>query len=190
MKLNPIHSTMSKLIQDTGKFRKNTNDKFYTKKEVAKRCMKHVLDVIPNAIQDYTWIEPSAGAGAFLQQFPEGVRHRFAMDIDPDGPDIAQQDFLKWSPPASSSTAAPVARYIVIGNPPFGRQSSLAKRFIQSSCAFADVVAFILPRSFMKPSMYSTFPSLFHKAYESELPRNSFLLNGEPYDVPCVFQVW
>jgi hypothetical protein len=107
------------------------------------------------------------------------------MDIEPDGHDIERLDFLQWIPPCPTQKIT--SRYLVIGNPPFGRQSSLAKRFIRSSCVFADIVAFILPRSFMKPSMYSVFPSLFHKVYESELPYNSFLLNGESYDVPCVF---
>jgi hypothetical protein len=170
------------IIQDTGKFRTHTMDKFYTTHEVSKKCVQMVLNTIPNASKQFTWIEPAAGSGAFLKQFPKEVRKKYAMDIEPDGPDIERQDYLKWSPSHTSTM-----RYLVIGNPPFGRQSSLAKQFIQNSCRFAEVVAFILPRSFMKPSMYSVFPSLFHKVYELELPFNSFLLNGEPYNVPCVF---
>ena len=177
---------MPKLLQDTGKFRTNKNDKFYTKHEVAIWCIQQVIDVIQNATNDYIWVEPSAGSGAFFHQFPEEVKQRYAMDIDPDGPNIERRDFLSWSPPESPSKS----RYLVIGNPPFGRQSSLAKRFIQSSCGFSDVVAVILPLSFVKPSMYSAFPPRFHKLHESELPENSFLLNGDPYDVPCVFQIW
>jgi len=105
------------------------------------------------------------------------------MDIAPEGTSIIQQDYLNWSPDKST-------KYIVIGNPPFGRQSSLAKRFISKSCEYADVVAFILPRSFVKPSMNRVFPKVFHCIHTKELPKSAFLLNDKPYDVPCVFMVW
>ena len=34
------------------------------------------------------------------------------------------------------------------------------------------------------------FDLKFHCVHSSELPANSFVLNGAPYDVPCVFQIW
>jgi len=79
---------------------------------------------------------------------------------------------------------------LVFGNPPFGRQSSLAKAFIAKSCTFADAIAFILPKSFTKPSMFNAFDMKFHCVHSGELPDNSFVLNGTSYDVPCVFQIW
>jgi predicted RNA methylase len=79
---------------------------------------------------------------------------------------------------------------VVIGNPPFGRQSSLAKKFIKKSCDFADIIAFILPRSFSKPSMFSAFDTKFHCILTEELDTNSFIVNDAEYDVPCVFQIW
>jgi hypothetical protein len=78
----------------------------------------------------------------------------------------------------------------VFGNPPFGKQSSLAKAFITKSCGFAKVIAFILPKSFTKPSMYKAFHMNFHLVHSEELAKDSFVLNGLPYDVPCIFQVW
>jgi hypothetical protein len=79
---------------------------------------------------------------------------------------------------------------IVFGNPPFGKQSSLAKLFIKKSCRFANIIAFILPKSFMKPSMFNTFDFKFHLIYSTELGKDSFIINGCKYDVPCVFQIW
>jgi hypothetical protein len=78
----------------------------------------------------------------------------------------------------------------IIGNPPFGRQSSIAFKFIDKSCSFADSVSFILPRSFKKQSMQSKIPLKFHLVDEIDLPENSFIVNNEKYDVPCVFQIW
>jgi hypothetical protein len=79
---------------------------------------------------------------------------------------------------------------VVYGNPPFGRQASLAKQFIQHAATKAKWIAFILPRSFTKPSMQKAGPPSFHLVASMTLPDNSFRLNDRPYDVPCVFQVW
>jgi len=42
----------------------------------------------------------------------------------------------------------------------------------------------------MKPSMYGCIPLTFHLVKEQELPKDSFEVNKEAYDVPCVFQIW
>lgn len=164
-------------VQDTGKFR-NIKDQFYTNENVAKKCIQEIIETMPETI-NYFWIEPSAGNGAFFNNisFP-----KLGLDIEPGANDIQKQDYLIWQPPIEDS--------IVFGNPPFGRQSSLAKAFIAKSCKFAKVVAFILPRSFTKPSMYNAFPLSFHRVYSIELEKNSFVLNNKSYDVPCVFQIW
>lgn len=167
--------------QDTGKFRSNTKDQFYTSNSVAKSCVDSILQTIPYA-RKCLWIEPSAGKGAFLTHVPAGVSV-LALDIEPKGEGILQQDFLAWKPQGSTMK-------LVFGNPPFGRQGSLAKQFLKHAGAWAQGIAFILPRSFQKPSMYSCIPKWFHKVYEKELETNSFLVNDSPYDVPCVFQIW
>jgi hypothetical protein len=161
-------------MQDTGKFRVNLNDKFYTKPSVANLC---VSELKKHAVG--TWIEPSAGSGAFV----DAVGHKIvAMDIDPGRDGIVKQDFLTWTSPYTECT--------VFGNPPFGRQSTLARKFIKHASTFASVIAFILPRSFTKPSMQKAFPLDFHLVYETELEKDSFIVNDKSYDVPCVFQIW
>ncbi len=169
--------------QDTGKFRKNTKDQFYTKETVAKSCIQQILAVVPDA-SHCIWVEPSAGNGAFLHQIPSTIE-RMGLDIEPKAKDITKQDYLQWVPPPSTKKDI-----LVVGNPPFGRQSSLAKSFIAKSCQFAKVIAFILPKSFTKPSMFNAFDLKFHLLYSKELEKDSFVLNGEKYDVPCVFQIW
>jgi hypothetical protein len=169
--------------QDTGKFRTNTADQFYTNVEVAKQCIRRILAAVPE-IRDYRWIEPSAGSGAFLHHVPSTVPQKVGLDIDPKAADILKQDYLTWTVPDFAGGT------IVVGNPPFGRQSTLAKQFIKKSCTFANTIAFILPRSFMKPSMNGAFASHFHCLESVELGSDAFVLNGTPYDVPCVFQIW
>jgi len=169
--------------QDTGKFRTNTKDQFYTHPDVAKHCIANIHAAIQNA-SEYLWIEPSAGTGAFLHNIP-GTYDKIGIDLDPRAPDIIATDFLTWSAPVTDK------RIILFGNPPFGRQSSLAKSFIKKGCQIADVIAFILPKSFTKPSMTNTFATHFHCLVSTDLSQNAFLINGATsYDVPCVFQIW
>jgi hypothetical protein len=165
-------------MQDTGKFR-NQKDQFYTKESVAQSCIECIL-THPLAHQ-CLWVEPSAGDGVFLRNVPSTIPS-MGMDIEPHAVGILQQDYLTWTPPRKE--------ILVFGNPPFGRQSALAKLFIRKSCEFASMIAFILPRSFTKPSMFHVFPPSFHLLDSIELDSNSFLVNGTSYDVPCVFQIW
>lgn len=175
-------------LQDTGKFRTNSMDQFYTSPTVAASCIARILQHVPHATE-CTWVEPSAGNGAFLHKVPPCITNKIGIDLDPQSPDILKHDYLQWSPGADA-TMKTMQSILVFGNPPFGRQSSLAKAFIAKSCTFADAIAFILPKSFTKPSMFNAFDLKFHCVHSGELPDNSFVLNGAPYDVPCVFQIW
>jgi hypothetical protein len=169
------------MSQDTGKFRTNTKDQYYTKVTVAKDCIDRIIATCPEA-SDYQWVEPSAGNGSFLKALPRSIKS-IGIDLDPKMDGVLKGDFLAWEP--SSHT-----KRVFFGNPPFGKQGSLAKQFIQHAAKYADVIAFILPKSFVKPSMSRAFPSKFHCILEKELPKDSFEVNSVAYDVPCVFQIW
>jgi hypothetical protein len=99
-------------------------------------------------------------------------------------PDIVQADFLELPSPDTK------AKIHVIGNPPFGRQSAMAIRFIRKSCEFCDSVSFILPRSFKKDSLRNRVPHNFRIDAEYDVPPNSFTIGGNPHAVKCVFQIW
>ena len=178
--------------QDTGKFRTNTKDQFYTSPSVAKKCIETVIYHLHNntllspvlPLSSYLWIEPSAGNGAFLHNIPD-TYDKIGIDIDPRAANILKQDFLTWMPPSGTK---PI---IVFGNPPFGSQSTLAKAFITHSCKFASIITFILPKSFVKPSMSCAFDTMFHCMHTSDIAPHAFVINdGTTYDVPCVFQIW
>lgn len=169
------------LMQDTG-LKRTTKDAYYTKPQIAERCVAVLRATVDIGAFDLV-VEPAAGSGAFSRLFPD-IEVR-AYDIDPQGDDIREQDFLELD-----VNVFDLLNVLVVGNPPFGRQSSLAKRFVKRCCGFASVVAFVLPKSFKKPSQYAAFPLEFHKLYEEDLPSNSFTVNGRDHDVPCVFQIW
>lgn len=168
--------------QDTGKNRKNIKDQFYTHSDVSNHCINILLSKFAD-LSTYLWVEPSAGNGSFLNQIPDNYE-KIGMDIEPNAENIQKEDFLTWKPPTTTK------KFLLIGNPPFGRQSSLAKAFIKKGCKFANVIAFILPKSFVKPSMNYVFDIYFHCIHTEEIQKNAFTINDSVYDVPCVFQIW
>lgn len=161
------------------KIKKNKNDKFYTKNSVVIDLLKYL-----NLSEYNTVIEPSAGNGSFS----ENIEHNnlISMDIEPEGPNIIKMDWFDYQP-----TYNVTDKVLVIGNPPFGNQGSLAMKFIKKCDELGvDTIAFILPKSFKKESVKNRVPLKYHLINEVDLLDNSFTLLGDVYDVPCVFQVW
>jgi hypothetical protein len=164
---------------------RDTIDKFYTKNSITKLCLdiiKHnlVIDKSSDLI-----IEPSAGNGAFIEIIKVLCNDYKLFDLRPENKQIIEQDYLKLDYKQFGNK-----KIHIIGNPPFGRQSSLAIKFIKYSALFCHSISFILPRSFKKYSLKNKIPLNFHCEYETDLPKNSFVLNGDDYDVPCIFQIW
>lgn len=159
--------------------KKSQLDKFYTKTELA----QELVNTLPQTFD--LWLEPSAGAGAFLKALPQP---RVGLDLEPDDSEIVQTDFFDWTPPTETSIA-------VVGNPPFGYQSRLAIEFFNQSASFASLIAFIVPRTFRKTSIQNRLSLDWTLDHERILPENSFIcLNDDgtmyDYSVPCVWQVW
>ena len=167
--------------------KRNSIDKFYTKKEVAMYCINLFKEyVAPN--NDDLIIEPSAGNGAFIDAIKSLKCNYEFYDLEPANDEIVKQDYLLYN--NNNNNNNNTQKIHIVGNPPFGRQSSLAIKFIKKSCHFGASISFILPKSFKKDSLKKTFPANFHMLYEIDLPEKSFLVNGEEYNVPCIFQIW
>ena len=174
--------TMSK---QTKGLKRNTIDKYYTKDTVVDLCLNLLKKYI--VINDDLILEPSAGNGSFIKGI-KGLTSNFRFyDLEPNNDEIIKQDYLLYD---YASIKEAFTKIHVIGNPPFGRQSSLAIKFIKKSCEFCDSVSFILPKSFKKDSLKKSFPLNFHLIFEIDLPDNSFLVDGVEHDVPCIFQIW
>jgi len=167
---------------------RNDIDKYYTKSSVVDWCLHHIKSNI-NISQDDLIIEPSAGNGSFIAGIKSLTSNHIFYDIEPDCQEVVKQDYLTCDIELFKDKNKYVKTH-VIGNPPFGRQSSLAIQFIKQSCRFCHSISFILPKSFKKDSLKKYFPLSFHLIFEIDLLKNSFLVNGMEHDVPCVFQIW
>ena len=174
----------SKTLQISG-LKRNKIDKFYTKLKTTEFCMNYILNNLDINKSDDLIIEPSAGNGSFISIIKKNFRNYKFYDLYPENDEIIKLDYLKLN---YQNLEYP--KIHIIGNPPFGRQSSTALKFIKFSAKFCDSISFILPKSFKKTSMQEKIPLNFHLKFEIDIPDNSFLLNNKDYNVPCVFQIW
>ncbi len=152
--------------------KRNPLDQYYTSRQA--------VDVVFNVVQKY-WVgerllEPSAGSGAFYNNtYP-----RYLMfDIEPKVNGIIQADFLKVDPLEFEGCFA-------VGNPPFGFCGKLAVKFINHCAESCDKICFILPNTFKKELFFDKHLNKhLHLVEVADLPKNSFILHNEEYDVPC-----
>lgn len=152
------------------------NDAYYTKPEIAKMCMTQLLRFVPESDK---FIEPSAGCGSFAN-----LIECLAFDTHPNGDNVIEKNFFEVSSDVITDS-------VVFGNPPFGKNASVAIKFFNHAATNGcKIIAFILPRSFKKESVQRKLNRFFHLIHEQEIPRNSFILQGNEWDVPCVFQIW
>ena len=168
-------------------------DQFFTKPNIAEHCMKAFARCAENLgidLKKYHFIEPSAGAGAFLNLLPES--RRTGLDIDPRGEGILARDFLLWTPERNEHNER--TKYIVIGNPPFGLRGHLALQFINHAATFADMVAFIVPQLFAsdgKGVPAKRVNDQLKLAHSEALPHDAFVRpDGSPIAITTLFQVW
>lgn len=186
-KIEVTNNNNNKLIvmQDTG-LKRNTIDKYYTKSNIVNQCVEITSKNIVISKDDLI-IEPSAGNGSFISKIKILTNNYKFYDLEPENTEIEKQDFLKFN---YDTIKKQYKKIHIIGNPPFGRQASLAIKFIKKCCEFSTSISFILPKSFKKDSMKKHFNEYFHLIKEVDLSDNAFLVNDVECDVPCIFQIW
>lgn len=154
-------------------------NKFYTKKEVAEKCLNILTEYYPNIYKEHYFLEPSAGSGNFSLLLPNCL----AYDIYPEHSSIKKADFL-------NEVILDKKEYITIGNPPFGKRCKLAIDFFNKCSQNSILVGMVLPITFQKYNIQKELNPDFKLIHSSKLDNNSFLFNEKEYNVNCVFQIW
>jgi hypothetical protein len=165
----------------------NILDQYFTKVDVAKELYektKKIISKYEDNLNDFTWLEPSAGNGTFYNLLPKDKR--LGVDINPLLPEITKSDYLQFQLPNDK-------RIIVIGNPPFGHRGVIALDFINHS-KDAEYVCFILPMFYESKGKGSIKYRVkgFNLVHSERLKHNSFYNpnTNKNVDVKCVFQIW
>jgi predicted RNA methylase len=161
-------------------------EQYYTPDGVALALTRFFIDIV-GADPTAEWIEPAAGAGAFVRAARTlGVRTITALDIAPRGDGIAQADFL--------DEHVGVTARACITNPPFGRNHSLSVPFFNKLARSCDVIGFIVPRSWRKWSVVNRLDPNFVKIADWDLTVSYVDQHGAALTTSTllntVFQVW
>ena len=160
-------------------------EQFYTPQETA--------DWVVQVIRDQPWwidiveaIEPTAGPGAFVNALKPYDHYMtvHAGDLEPKHPDVQQWDALQVDVEAllmhpKKQMVVPKEHVLLIGNPPFGRQSALARQIWDHYAEHVGYSAFIVPRSMAIPKTYSksrTIPKCHDLLFSLSLPSDKFVL--------------
>ena len=154
-------------------------DQFYTKEKTAQNCLAKLTERIDVNSFDII-IEPSAGTGSFYNLLP--VDKRIGIDLEPDCEGIIEMDYLDFEP-------LPNQKILVVGNPPFGVMCKSAVLFFKHSAKFADIIAFIIPRTFKRISIQNRLSLDFELIYTEDLPTTPCCFTPK-MGAKCCFQIW
>jgi hypothetical protein len=160
-------------------------EQFYTPQSTA----DWVVDVVrqqPWWIDIVEVIEPTAGKGVFLNALKPYAHYMtvHSFDLEPHHPDIKQGNALEVDVPAllyhpKKEQTIPLDHVLLIGNPPFGRSSQLAKKIWSHYSPHCGYSALIVPRSMAIPKHYSksrTIPLEHDLLFTLSLPEDKFEL--------------
>ena len=151
---------------------KIVNDKYYTSPDLAKYIVNKTKEIIGEEnITEY--IEPSAGAGVFLDYLDKPY---LAYDIEPEDNRIVKQDFLTLKLDYKKGRC-------IIGNPPYGEKNNLCVQFYKHAIELGDYISFIMPISQYKNNI---------KCYEFDMIHTEDLgVRGySDREVHCCFNVY
>ena len=157
----------------------NGLDQFYTNDDIALKYYNKMTEIIN--IDDFdVHLEPSAGTGSFYNIMDK--TKKLGLDIEPKNKGIYKMNFFDYIPEKDR-------KYLVVGNPPFGRISSLAVKFFNKSAEFADCIAFIIPRTFKRVSIQNKLNLNFELIYNDDLPITPCCFTPKMI-AKCSFQIW
>jgi len=150
--------------------------------EIIQRVSKNIDDPTSRV-----FLEPAGGTGSFIEAAKSfGFESIESMDIEPKHPMVRNQNFLKAHLQLSNA--------VCVTNPPFGRNNSLSVPFFNKAAEYADIIAFIVPRSWRKWSVLNRLNFSFHLVDDWNLDIDYVDADGQPThgvgNLRTCVQVW
>lgn len=163
-------------------------EQYYTNPDVVDLCLEEVSRHVE--LKDRFILEPAGGTGEFIKGFQRlGISNDkiISFDIEPKHDLVKQADYLTVDMRSYKDL-------IAITNPPFGRASSLAKKFFNHCAEHSEYICFLVPKSWRKWTTHNSLNKNFHLISDIEMPKNCFYLpenKRKKKDVlNTVFQIW
>ena len=163
-------------------------EQYYTNVEVVDLCLEEVQKHID--LSSRVLLEPCGGTGEFIKGFQRiGVptSNIISYDIEPKHWLVKKGDYLKTDLSAYKNLVS-------ITNPPFGRASSLAKKFFNHAAEHCEYICYLIPKAWRKWTVHNSIDKNFWLISDIEMPKNCFYLgDGTKKDkdvLNTVFQIW
>ena len=163
---------------DSNKFK----DAYFTQKSDVEWCIAKLESLY--GLKGKTALEPAVGGGAFVLASPQlkwttnELFPEFSAGFDSD----YNIDFAKGDRSAFGTYD------FVIGNPPYGKASNLARRFLLNALEHSDVVAMVLPKALRRHTAWDRyFPDDCKVVCEEDLPSQTFELPDGSYKTVGTF---
>ena len=176
-----------KNIQSYANTRTTGKEQYYTNSEVVDLCLKEVQKHID--LKGKTILEPCGGTGEFIKGFQRiGIPNTsiISYDIEPKHNMVKKGNYL--------DTTITETDLITITNPPFGRTSTLAKKFFKHATGHCDYICYLVPKSWRKWTIQNSLDPHYHLIADIEMPKNCFYLPDGTTKADnvlnTVFQIW
>lgn len=163
-------------------------EQYYTNPDVVDLCMAEVQKYID--LTNRTILEPCGGTGEFIEGFIRAgipTNKIISYDIEPKHRLVKEANYLKTDMSSYNNL-------ISITNPPFGRMSSLAKKFFKHAATHSEYICYLIPKSWRKWSTINSLDENYHLISDIEMPKNCFYLPNQQETkkdvLNTVFQIW
>jgi hypothetical protein len=174
--------------------------KYYTKQKTINEVifiLKENTDIrIFNLVLD-----PSSGNNNMIntlkRECEELTCDFLSMDIEPElNCNVIKKDFLTFNNEnLNTYKKENNLKVLFISNPPWGFKSCTVIKFIKHitqklNCDTDSIICFILPLSFLKPSLQKYFPLNWWLINTVVLESNSYYYKNAEYNIPSCLQIW
>ena len=160
-------------------------DAYFTHPDDVEWCINQ-LDKL-YGIKGKTALEPAAGANIFVKAAPQ-----LKWTTNELYPEFAQGETHDYNLDFAKADLSTLSHFdFVIGNPPYGRNSMLARKFVLRSLEVSDVVAMVVPKGLRRHTIWDKyFPDDCKVVFEESLPNSTFNLpDGQVKTVGTFFLV-
>ena len=159
-------------------------DAYFTHPDDVEWCL-HQLDRL-YGLKGKTALEP-AGANIFVKAAPQ-----LKWTTNELYPEFAQGETHNHNLDFAKADLSVLGRFdFVIGNPPYGRNSMLARKFVLRALEVSDIVAMVLPKGLRRHTIWDKyFPDDCKVVFEEPLPNSTFdLPDGQVKEVGTFFLI-
>lgn len=160
-------------------------DAYFTHPDDVTWCLNQLREIY--GLDGKTALEPASGSNIFVDAAPE-----LSWTTNELFPEFSNGATHDYNLDFATANLEPLGRFdFVIGNPPYGRNSMLARKFVLRSLEVTDVVAMVLPRGLRRHTIWDKhFPDDCKVVFEESLPNSSFSLpDGSVKEVGTFFLI-